>query len=272
MRLPLSVLFEQPTVEHLASAVREKRAESSRTTMTVPVQPAGSRPPLFCMHFAEEVFIAMRHLIPALGPDQPVFGLWTPQLVAGDWAGRIEDVAASSITAMREVQPHGPYFLFGYSMGGVVAWEMARQLGANADDVRLVALVDTACPGTAPWWRWFVRQQLNKTPREAAMSALRRIRSDERALRRRSGKRHTPSDPRVPGAPDHRTGRVVLVDDERRRVSAARSSDGVASCPETPSSSPCRAIILGSCASRSSTRWPSGSECNSAVRRRRGER
>jgi thioesterase domain-containing protein/acyl carrier protein len=180
LRLPLSVLFEQPTVEHLASAVREQQTEPSAPTITVPVQPVGSQPPLFCVHFEEGPLIAMRHLIPALGPDQPVFGLWTPQLVRGDRYGRpIEDVAASSIAGMREVQPQGPYFIFGYCVGGLVAWEMARQLDAAAEDVRLLVLLDTVCPGTATWWlsQWlsFVRHQLSKSPREAARSVLRRV-------------------------------------------------------------------------------------------------
>ena len=58
----------------------------------------------------------------------------------------IEEMAATYIKALQEIQPNGPYYLGGWSMGGVVAWEMAQQLQAAGQEVALVALIDSYTP------------------------------------------------------------------------------------------------------------------------------
>ncbi|MEM7345669.1 MAG: thioesterase domain-containing protein, partial [Chloroflexota bacterium] len=76
-----------------------------------------------------------------LGTDQPFYGFqWSGELT-------IEAMAYQYVQAMQTVQPEGPYFIGGFSLGGVIAVEMARLLAAQYQTVGLVALFDTYCPG-----------------------------------------------------------------------------------------------------------------------------
>jgi len=87
------------------------------------------------------------HLAKYLGPDQPCYGLQARGVEDGqDPHTRIEDMAATYIQAMQTVQPAGPYLLGGWSMGGVVAFEMAQQLHAQGQSVALLALLDGRIP------------------------------------------------------------------------------------------------------------------------------
>ncbi|PYO02030.1 MAG: hypothetical protein DMD91_05650 [Candidatus Rokuibacteriota bacterium] len=89
-----------------------------------------------------------RLLVLPLGEDQPVYGLQYPGL-DGQTAPltRIDEMAAEFIRHMRQVQPGGPYYLCGYSFGGLVAYEIAQQLTAQGQPVAMVAFFDTLAPG-----------------------------------------------------------------------------------------------------------------------------
>jgi len=79
-----------------------------------------------------------------LGPDQPVYGLQAQGLDGKrPCHRRVEEMAAHYIEEIRRVQPEGPYYLGGLSFGGAVAFEMARQLRAQNQEVALIALFDT---------------------------------------------------------------------------------------------------------------------------------
>jgi thioesterase domain-containing protein len=113
----------------------------------VALQPRGSRPPFFCVHPAGGLVFCYRELAQHLGPDQPVFGLQAAGLHAGHRPhGRVEAMAAYYIEELRTLQPRGPYLLGGWSMGGVVAFEMARQLRRLGQRVGLLALADSYIP------------------------------------------------------------------------------------------------------------------------------
>jgi len=85
-----------------------------------------------------------------LGEAQPFYGLQSAGL-DGKHAPhtRVEDMAAHYIKEMRELQPAGPYFIGGRSLGGMIAFEMARQLRAHGQEVGLLALLDTYPSGYA---------------------------------------------------------------------------------------------------------------------------
>jgi thioesterase domain-containing protein len=82
-----------------------------------------------------------------LGPDQPLYGLRSVGL-DGESAplDDIREIAASLLTEVERVQPHGPYRLAGFCMGGIVAYEMAQQLAARGEQTALLGLVDTWAP------------------------------------------------------------------------------------------------------------------------------
>src|SRR6202034_1148922 len=106
-----------------------------------------SRQPLFLVHPAGGHVFPYIHLAQLLGPDQPCYGLQARGVEVGqDPHTRIEDMAATYIQALQTVQPTGPYCLGGWSMGGVVAFEMAQQLQAQGQSVSLLAMLDGRIP------------------------------------------------------------------------------------------------------------------------------
>ncbi|BAY30101.1 amino acid adenylation domain-containing protein [Nostoc carneum NIES-2107] len=111
----------------------------------VPLQPNGNKPPLFCVHGAGESVLYYRDFANYLGVDQPVYAL---QAIGVDGKKapltRVEKMAAHYIKEIQTIQPQGPYLLGGYSFGGLVVWEMARQLAAQGQKVALLALFDTS--------------------------------------------------------------------------------------------------------------------------------
>jgi len=108
-------------------------------------------PALFLVHavFGDTYFF--RYLAAALAPGRPVYGLRALGMEEGETPLRsIEEMAERYVASIRAVQPEGPYHLVGSSMGGVIAYEMARRLTADGHRVELVGFLDTGAPGEAP--------------------------------------------------------------------------------------------------------------------------
>jgi amino acid adenylation domain-containing protein len=110
----------------------------------VAMQPAGTKPPLFCVHPPGGIVFPYADLAVRLRPDQPLFAFQGRGLDSKDQPHEtLEEMAAYYVRAMRTVQPLGPYHVGGWSLGGTVAFEMARQLAEVGEAVGLVALFDT---------------------------------------------------------------------------------------------------------------------------------
>ncbi|RKI48186.1 alpha/beta fold hydrolase, partial [Corallococcus sp. AB049A] len=143
--IPLSVLFQQPTVEQLAQVLRD---DSQAWTPLVPLERGEpNQRPLFLVHPGGGNVLAYSELARRLGPSLPVYGLQSRGLDGGPVAESIEEMADLYIDAIRTVQPHGPYQLGGWSLGGLVAYEMARRLRDAGEAVDLLALIDAYVPG-----------------------------------------------------------------------------------------------------------------------------
>jgi thioesterase domain-containing protein len=141
--VPVGMLVQAPTEEALARALAA--GERAVRLPLVPLQTFGERPPLFMIHPAGGHVICYRGLAVSLAPDQPVYGLQPRGLEDGQAPiGSLPEMAAYYVDAIRRFRPRGPYRLGGWSFGGVVAWEMARQLRAAGEDVDLLALLDTS--------------------------------------------------------------------------------------------------------------------------------
>src|SRR6185369_4745089 len=142
-KIPLSILFQGPTVEQLAAALRQ-RGEKVVEQSLVTIQPQGSRPPLFLVHSASGNAMSYIALARRLGTEQPVYGLQSKGLDPDRKpTARVEDMASEYLEELLAVQPDGPYHLGGWSMGGVIAFEMARQLAAQGKSVAPVVIIDS---------------------------------------------------------------------------------------------------------------------------------
>jgi thioesterase domain-containing protein/acyl carrier protein len=161
--VPLSALFEAPTVaglarylearfpaeasEGLAAAVTRSEEEDSPL---VAIQPRGSQLPLFCVHPVGGTVFCYLPLARALGSDQPVYGLQSIGFSGGrEPLGSIEEMAGVYLESLRSAQPCGPYRLAGWSMGGAVAYEMARRLTLAGEEVAALLLLDSSVPREA---------------------------------------------------------------------------------------------------------------------------
>jgi amino acid adenylation domain-containing protein len=147
-RIPLTTLFKGATVEQLANLLRGN-GESETWSPLVEIQKGDSRRPLFLIHAVGGSVLSYLDLARHIGAGQPIYGLHARGLDAGQQPHtRIEDMAAEYLEAIRMVQPDGPYLLGGWSMGGVVAFEIACQLQKQNEQVALLGLIDSVAPST----------------------------------------------------------------------------------------------------------------------------
>jgi len=142
---PLAAVLRHPTVEGLAALLRTDGEPPPRGPLVELA--AGSGRPLFLIHPVGGEVLSYVHLARSLSSERSVYGLQRPD---GARAEAIEEMAAGYLQAMRQVQPEGPYTLGGWSMGGVVAFEMARQLETRGESADTVVLIDSFAPGAVP--------------------------------------------------------------------------------------------------------------------------
>ena len=152
-------IFNAPTIASFAKYLEEQHTDAvTRTThettkvgqSLVSIQPQGTLPPFFCVHAVGGNVFSYVSLARCLGVAQPFYALQARGLLdAHEPHTRIEDMAADYICEIRTVQESGPYLLGGWSMGGLVAFEMACQLLRQGQQVALVALFDSITPYTA---------------------------------------------------------------------------------------------------------------------------
>jgi len=139
--VPLASLFRVATIEKQARLLRERQPDRSASVL-VAIQPKGEGLPFFCVHPLGGNALCYQELSNHLGLEQPFYGIQSRGLLENQVPHtRIEDMAAYYIEDIRRVQPDGPYLLGGFSMGGVIAFEMARQLEANGQRVSLLAVI-----------------------------------------------------------------------------------------------------------------------------------
>ncbi|WP_286191325.1 non-ribosomal peptide synthetase [Comamonas sp. JC664] len=138
--LPVVTLFQAGTLEELAERLRQTPA---RLSPVVTLNGGGSRRPSFFVHPVSGTVLPYLELSRRLGADQPFYALQSPGLEDADAPlETVEAMAACYVAAMREVQPAGPYRLGGWSLGGVIAFEMARQLEQQGERVEQLLLID----------------------------------------------------------------------------------------------------------------------------------
>ena len=144
-KLSMAAIFLAPTIQQQAATIRNGIA-FSRSSAVFPVQPAGSKSPLFCCGFhAGPVFLPLAR---RLGSDQPLLSIDPTLLDASllSTSQTMEDIGACLVKQIREIQPDGPYYLGGFCAGGLMAYEIARQLIEHGQEVDLLALFEPQTP------------------------------------------------------------------------------------------------------------------------------
>ncbi|MCX6319467.1 MAG: amino acid adenylation domain-containing protein [Bacteroidetes bacterium] len=146
VEVPLSLLFKAPTISKLA-AYLDSGHKSKEDSPLITIQEKGSRIPVFCTPPAGGHALIYYELAKALGDDQPVYAFQAKGLdMVSEPLKTVQEMADWYIHALIEKQAEGPYILFGYSFGGKVAYEMARQLQLRNKEVRLIVLFDAEAP------------------------------------------------------------------------------------------------------------------------------
>jgi len=174
-KVPLTALFQEPTVERLATVLRQAGAPGAPEAGSPPAKAAGlaatpgvapppagtwsplvglrtsgPKPPLFCIHAAGGLVFYYAEFARRLDRDRPLWGLVSRGVYDnGEIATDIPGMARTYLEAIKIIQPAGPYHLAGYCMGGVVAYEMAQQLRAQGLGVETLTLIDTRAPTPA---------------------------------------------------------------------------------------------------------------------------
>ncbi|KPI16856.1 6-deoxyerythronolide-B synthase, Aspartate racemase [Actinobacteria bacterium OK074] len=203
--LPLTAFAETATFGELGALLRaaapeepnsrtapDRSAENGRNIPGLMVLRAtGARTPLFLAAPAVGSSLCYRTLAQRLGDDQPVYGIESPLLDDGLPAGaRIEDIAAHHVDILRRVRPEGPYVVGGWSVGAMVAHEMARQLTATGREVEAVLGIDGYVVDTHGRPQYTLPELLVQGVRHQAQAALgrrpdiRRMGGDQRVYRR----------------------------------------------------------------------------------------
>ena len=170
----LSSLLEYPTARKLAGLVDvlDTACDPSPSALVKPpavaIRAEGSLPPLFLVHGGGGNVLFGRQLLPFLDPEQPVYGIAARGLIEGEAAHTdLDAMTADYLAAVRRIQPKGPYYLSGFCVGSLLAYEMARRLRAAGESVALVIKIDPDFNRVlTPWLYW-------QNPDALAIRALR---------------------------------------------------------------------------------------------------
>lgn len=143
IRLPLATLFQHSTLRALSQKIAEGEPTVSWRSL-VTIRPMGDKPPLFLIHGAGLNVLLYNTLVTHMPADQPVYALQAKGLDGKEKPlETIEEIAAHYIAEIRTVSPLGPFALAGFSLGGIIAFEMARQIKQMGMEAFFVGMFDT---------------------------------------------------------------------------------------------------------------------------------
>lgn len=214
--LPVDLLVKFPTVASMATYL-DGDGVLERRHQLVAVEPRGSKPPLFWIPggAGTPVRSELKALSVLLGPTQPLYGLASQRALELSDIESVPERARGYVETIRELQSEGPYYLTGFCLGGVVAFEAAQQLKAGGQQVAFLGLVNSWMPAkSVPDSQWLLiflqrvlyhaRAAVKLNPRLGHRYILGKIRAAQQALRRfrqaESGER-PPGNESVAGAP-----------------------------------------------------------------------
>jgi amino acid adenylation domain-containing protein len=156
-RLPITALFEAPTIEKLSDLLEQDEKKDSWNSL-VQIKPGGNKPPLYIVHGSGLTVLIFHALAMGLDADQSVYGLQARGLNGVDEPfDNMEEIAAYYVGEILQQNPRGPYNLAGYSFGGIVAFEMAKQLKAAGREMNMLAIFDTNADHASHFDDWALK-------------------------------------------------------------------------------------------------------------------
>lgn len=146
LRLPVVSIFQAATIRDQAALIAANQTILTLSPL-VPIQRGAEKRPFICIHGFGGGVTDYHDLARALGPQRPFYGLQARGLEGSEAPHRsIEEMGEYYLKWVRTIQPHGPYALGGYCFGGLVAYEMARQLEAAGEQADLIAVFEGYAP------------------------------------------------------------------------------------------------------------------------------
>lgn len=148
IEMPVQMMFGEATPAAIAARLDDSGVDGAMAEALAPILPlrpdtGASREPLFCVHPAIGLAWCYSGLLAHLPADRPVYGLQAPHVTGGAGYGSLAEAADQYVEHIRSVQPHGPYHLLGWSLGGLIAHEIAVRLQEAGEQVALLAMMDS---------------------------------------------------------------------------------------------------------------------------------
>jgi amino acid adenylation domain-containing protein len=156
--LPLNLLYQAPTVAQLATIIYQEYYAMEQSSVIEFQAGHPDRPALFCLPGAFGSFFYCYGLARYMDAEQPIYAIREPSRYGKKIAfSSVEDLAAYYVQIIKMAQPQGPYFLAGYSFGGLVVYEVAQQLQAQGDEIGLLGLLEPTQPTLSPWLQYYLQ-------------------------------------------------------------------------------------------------------------------
>ncbi|MFI5162555.1 MAG: amino acid adenylation domain-containing protein, partial [Sphingobacteriales bacterium] len=156
-KLQIATLFTYPTVAQLSAFIDKESSANIKWKSIVPIKPTGNKMPLYIVHGAGLNVLNFSDLSNYVDPQQPLFGLQGVGIDGEEIAlDSIQQIASYYVSEVIKHNPSGPYAVGGYSIGGFIAVEMARQLEAMNKEVKMLAIFDTDADNARerePWYK-----------------------------------------------------------------------------------------------------------------------
>lgn len=140
--ISLADLFETPRLEDMVTRIRRP---NSAARVVATIQAGKDLTPIFAVHGGDKTLAA------AFGPERPVYLVFDSISTTSADMSSVEAIADYYLEGIREIQPRGPYIFCGWSIGGMVAYEMAIRLTKAGETVQLVGLFDSTPPHIGRW-------------------------------------------------------------------------------------------------------------------------
>ncbi|NEW37377.1 amino acid adenylation domain-containing protein [Nocardia cyriacigeorgica] len=148
IEMPVQLMFGDATPAAIAARLDDSGVADAMAEALAPILPlrpdtGNSKEPLFCVHPAIGLAWCYSGLLAHLSSDRPIYGLQAPHVAGGDGYGSLAETADRYVEHIRSIQPHGPYHLLGWSLGGLIAHEIAVRLQDAGERVGLLAMMDS---------------------------------------------------------------------------------------------------------------------------------